>query len=360
MKFGYFTLSDNHYEVNPRTVEQFMDDIVVESIHADKIGMYSVWIGEHHFNRRGSIPCPQLLLAAIAREAPTVRLAPAVVVLPCHNPIAVAEEWATLDRLSGGRVDFAAGRGYDAVEYRPFGADFSKSAEMFEEGIDLLWRCWTEKGPFSFSGTYYNCEDIEVFPHPIQQPMVPHIACFSPFSMELAAKRGWPIVFAPFAAAVVFGSLKNAVAAYREACAKYGTKPARAVCSYFIHVGGEPKEEEYGRDCLMQYFRHSGMQPPKSPVAAAAGKMPSSMAYYMKVRQWLADVRKDQLDDASILLGSAERIIDSLGRIEEAGLDEVILYFNHGLKPHKTVLDQMDRFMADVAPAFAARKVAAQ
>ena len=58
MKFGYFTLSDNRFPDNPRTPEAFLHDIISEAIHADRIGMNSVWIGEHHFNRRGSIPCP--------------------------------------------------------------------------------------------------------------------------------------------------------------------------------------------------------------------------------------------------------------------------------------------------------------
>jgi hypothetical protein len=72
------------------------------------------------------------------------------------------------------------------------------------------------------------------------------------------------------------------------------------------------------------------------------------------------DVRNKQLDDGCILLGSPQQIVESLGRIEEAGLDEVILYFNHGLKPHRVVMEQMDRFMADVAPAFRPPAVAAK
>jgi len=360
MKFGYFTLSDNHYESNARSVEQLMADIVVEAVHADRLGMHSVWIGEHHFNRRGSIPCPGLMLTHIAAQAPNVRLAPAVTVLPVHNPIHVAEEWATLDRLSGGRVDFAMGRGYDGFEYAPFGADFMKSAEMFEEGCELLWRCWTERKPFSFAGQFYKCDGIEVFPHPLQQPFLPHIACFSSYSMEIAAKRGWPIVFAPFASAVVFGSLRNAVAAYREACAKHGTKPQRAVCSYFIHIGGKPSDVEYGRHHLFQYFDHSGMRPPASAKNIPPPQLPPTMQYYLKVRDWVMDVRNKKLDDGCILLGSPQQIVDSLGRIENAGLDEVILYFNHGLKPHPVVIEQMERFMTDVAPAFPQRLAAAK
>ena len=124
MKFGYFTLSDNRYPNNTRTAEQFVREIYQQALHAEKIGLNSAWIGEHHFNLLGVNPCPNILLAKLAGATTRIRLAPAVVLLPVHHPLHVAEEWATLDLLSDGRVDFAAGRGYDRLEYAPFGADF--------------------------------------------------------------------------------------------------------------------------------------------------------------------------------------------------------------------------------------------
>ena len=113
MEFGYFTLSDNHYENNSRSPNQFVEDITNEGLFADQIGMHSAWIGEHHFNSLGVLSCPDLVLSYIAARTKHIRLAPAVTVTPLHHPIRVAEQWATLDLLSGGRVDFAAGRGYD-------------------------------------------------------------------------------------------------------------------------------------------------------------------------------------------------------------------------------------------------------
>jgi hypothetical protein len=113
MEFGYFTLSDNHYTNNTRSPNQFVDDITAEALYADELGMHSAWIGEHHFNSLGVLSCPDLVLAYIAARTKHIRLAPAVTVLPLHHPIRVAEQWATLDLLSNGRVDFAAGRGYD-------------------------------------------------------------------------------------------------------------------------------------------------------------------------------------------------------------------------------------------------------
>jgi alkanesulfonate monooxygenase SsuD/methylene tetrahydromethanopterin reductase-like flavin-dependent oxidoreductase (luciferase family) len=124
MDFGYFTLSDNHYENNTRSSNQFVADITAEALYAEKVGMHSAWIGEHHFNSLGVLSCPDMVLAYVAANTTRLRLAPAVNVLPLHHPIRVAEQWATLDLLSGGRVDFACGRGYDKREYLPFHVSF--------------------------------------------------------------------------------------------------------------------------------------------------------------------------------------------------------------------------------------------
>src|SRR5262249_2807728 len=146
MEFGYFTLSDNRYPDNPRTPEQFLKDIYAEALWAEQVGLHSAWIGEHHFNLLGVNASPRATLAQLAGATTRLRLAPAVTLLPVHHPLHVAEEWATLDLLSGGRVDFAAGRGYDRKEYEPFGASFEESAELFAEGLEIVWRAWTEPG----------------------------------------------------------------------------------------------------------------------------------------------------------------------------------------------------------------------
>ena len=106
MKFGYFTLSDNNYRDNRRTPNDFVQQIVAEAIHAEELGFHSAWVGEHHFSSLGVNSAPELVLTWVAAKTQRIRLAPAVNVLPLHHPIRVAEQWATLDLLSGGRVDF--------------------------------------------------------------------------------------------------------------------------------------------------------------------------------------------------------------------------------------------------------------
>ena len=218
MEFGYFTLSDNRYPNNPRAPEDFIKDIYAEALWAEKVGLHSAWIGEHHFNLLGVNASPLAILAQLAGATTRLRLAPAVTLLPVHHPLHVAEEWATLDLLSGGRVDFAAGRGYDRKEYDPFGAPFDDSAELFAEGLEIVWRAWTEPGKWSHKGRFYDFKDIEVRPRPAQQPLRPYVACFSRPSMELAARHDWNVIYAPFAAAMVYGSLADAVRVYRDTC----------------------------------------------------------------------------------------------------------------------------------------------
>src|SRR5690349_14238555 len=100
MEFGYFTLSDNHYENNPRTANEFVADIADEALYADRLGMHSAWIGEHHFNSLGVLSCPDLVLAYIAARTQHIRLAPAVTVLPLPPPLRVAEQRPSLALLS--------------------------------------------------------------------------------------------------------------------------------------------------------------------------------------------------------------------------------------------------------------------
>src|ERR1700740_2861920 len=143
MKFGYFTLSDNHYDDNPREANQFVADILDEAVYAEEVGLHSAWIGEHHFSTLGVLSCPDLVLANVAARTKRLRLAPAVTVLPLHHPIRVAEQGATLDLLSNGRVDFATGRGYDRNEYVPFDAPFDDNVAAFTEGLEVVQRLWS-------------------------------------------------------------------------------------------------------------------------------------------------------------------------------------------------------------------------
>ena len=348
MKFGYFTLSDNAYPGTTRSANQFITEIRAQAILADRLGLHSAWIGEHHFDSLGVNSRPGTLLASIVPETTTIRLAPAVSVLPPHHPIHVAEEWATLDLLSGGRVDFACGRGYDRREYAPFAAPFMDSAEIFEESIDVLLKAWGD-GPWSHEGRFYSIPQMQITPNPVQRPIPFYVASFSATSLEIAAARGLNVIYAPFAAAMMFGGLEAAVESYHEKCAAHGQPSGRAMCSYFIHIADDAASEAYGREAQMDYFRHCVL--PAFPADPA--KAPPTMQYFMDIVRILEDMQAADLGERSILIGSPAKIIDSLKRVEAAGIAEVILYFNVGNKPDAMVREQMHRFVEEIAPAFA-------
>ncbi len=348
MEFGYFTLSDNHYENNARSANQFVADIAAEALHADGLGMHSAWIGEHHFNSLGVLSCPDLVLAYIAARTAHIRLAPAVTVLPLHHPIRVAEQWATLDLVSNGRVDFAAGPGYDSREYAPFNVDFADNQGIFEEGMEVVRRLWAADERISHHGKHYSFDDVRITPKPVQRPLPAYVASFSKPSIELAARLDCGLIVAPFAAALSYGGLKQVADLYHETCAKFGRKPGRLMCSYFIHFYDNPREEAAARERQIRYYKECVIPAlPGDPKTA-----PPSYRYFVDMVARLGKVRAQDLTENSVLLGAPAQITETLKKVEAAGFSEVILYFNVGMKPHAQVKDEMDRFMREVAPAF--------
>ena len=348
MEFGYFTLSDNRYADNPRSSNQFVADIIDEALDAERIGMHSAWIGEHHFGTLGVLSCPELALAYIAARTERIRLAPAVTVLPLHHPIRVAEQWASLDLLSNGRVDFAAGRGYDRHEYSPFGVSFDDNQAIFEEGMEVVRRLWSAESPISHRGRHYAFENVAITPRPVQRPIPAYVASFSKPSIELAARLGCGLIVAPFAAAMTFGGLAAVRDVYHATCAKHGTTPGRLMCSYFFHFADDAAQQQAARARQIRYFKECVIPAfPGDPRTA-----PPSYRYFIAMVDRLRNLAPEDLTENSVLLGSPAHIADVLAKVADAGFDEVILYFNVGLKPHGQVKDEMARFMEQVAPQF--------
>jgi alkanesulfonate monooxygenase SsuD/methylene tetrahydromethanopterin reductase-like flavin-dependent oxidoreductase (luciferase family) len=348
VQFGYFTLSDNHYADNRRSANQLVADILDEALYAEEVGLNSAWIGEHHFSTLGVLSCPDLVLAQVAARTKRIRLAPAVTVLPLHHPIRVAEQWATLDMLSGGRVDFAAGRGYDRREYLPFHVSFEDNQAIFEEGMEIVRRLWASDAPISHRGKHYQFDDVAITPRPVQCPIPAYVASFSRPSIELAGRLGCGLIVAPFAAAMTFGGLKQVADLYHDACARHGHMPGRLMCSYFLHFADTPAEEAAARARQIRYYRECATAAfPGDPKTA-----PPSYRYFAEIVDRLHKVGPQDLTENSVLLGSPAQITETLKKVEAAGLDEVILYVNVGLKPHAQVKDEMARFMAEVATNF--------
>jgi alkanesulfonate monooxygenase SsuD/methylene tetrahydromethanopterin reductase-like flavin-dependent oxidoreductase (luciferase family) len=156
------------------------------------------------------------------------------------------------------------------------------------------------------------------------------------------------VIVAPFAAAMTDGGLRQVRELYHETCARHGRAPGRLICSYFAHFADTKAEEQAARARQIRHYKECVIAAfPGDPNTA-----PPSYRYFIGMVERLRNVRPEDLTENSVLLGAPARITDTLKKVEAAGFDEVILYFNVGLKPHPQVKHEMARFMTDVAPAF--------
>jgi len=356
MKFGYFTLTDNPPAYGPgrRDANQFILDVVEECVEAEAMGYYSAWVPEHHFGRFGVLPSPAAFLTHVAARTKTLKLGPATVVLPINHPLRMVEEFNLLDLLSNGRAVFSAGRGYDEGEYKPFGASFAESRAVFDEQMEFMMTAWRQS-PFEFHGRYYSTpEPLTVVPRPVQQPHPEvYVACFSKPSIELAARLRVNAIFAPFAAALLFGSVEEATKESKRLAREAGHPDPKVMCSYFVAVAHSEGEADRARERLLHYL-HSVL--PVLPTDRS--KAPPHIAYFADIADRLRSMKPSQVGDRSIVTGDAEHCIEVLKKCEEAGICEVILYFNFGELNHKKTLKAMERFAKEVMPHFAEKKEA--
>ena len=129
------------------------------------------------------------MLAYLAAKTQHIRLGTAVVVLPWHNPVLVAEQVATLDLLSGGRVDFGVGKGYRQAEFDGFCIPIAEATERFDEAMEIIRKAWTSEGRFSHHGKRWHYDNIVVEPEPLQRPHPPlWLAAGSHDSVRRAAR----------------------------------------------------------------------------------------------------------------------------------------------------------------------------
>src|SRR2546425_7064743 len=164
---------------------------------ADELGFDTVWLAEHHFSVYGIAPSLPVLAAAVARETRRVRIGTAVVIAPFAHPVRIAEEWAMVDILSNGRLEFGLGRGYQPAEFRGLSISMEKTRERFDECLEVIRRAWTEER-VTFEGEFYTVRDLRVLPKPIQQPHPPFwTAAASPATFPLPARMKLKILTAP-------------------------------------------------------------------------------------------------------------------------------------------------------------------
>src|SRR4051795_5415088 len=173
---------------------------IENNVEAEALGFHSTFVVEHHFTGFGQVSASLNLLTWVAARTSTLRLGTAVLVLPWHNPVLLAEQAATIDLLSGGRLEFGVGKGYRANEFAGFCIPMEEAEERFEEGLGVILKAWTSDQRFSHHGKYWNFENIVVEPPTRQKPHPPiWMAAGQPDSIRKVARRGFKLLLDQFA-----------------------------------------------------------------------------------------------------------------------------------------------------------------
>ena len=166
----------------------------------DRAGYDAVWLAEHHFSSFSVCPSVHMMGTMAAARTKRLRIGTGVSLAPFYHPLRLAEEVALLDVLSGGRVNWGAGRGFARVEFENFGVPPDESTSRFHEAVAIVLRAWTEKR-LSFAGEHFRFDGVEVLPKPLQQPRPPvWMAATSESSIDWAAGQGFSILMDPHAA----------------------------------------------------------------------------------------------------------------------------------------------------------------
>jgi alkanesulfonate monooxygenase SsuD/methylene tetrahydromethanopterin reductase-like flavin-dependent oxidoreductase (luciferase family) len=348
MKFGlFYQLPCAPDQSEPTRYSETVEQV----IHADELGFDTAWLAELHFFRPFSImPAPLIVATAIAQRTRRIRLGTGVSLLPFHHPLRLAAEAATVDILSGGRLDLGVGRGTIAVHFQGFNVSREESRERFEESLEIIGRAWTTES-FSFNGKYYQVPETSVVPKPLQKPHPPiRIAANSPETAAFAGLKGYDVLVAspinPMPG--FFGHVES----YREALAKAGHQAQqRDVAALFFTHSSESiarSRTEY-EPSMMHYFRTIGEQAQRGDRSQYDG----SYAYLKQVRERVATMSWEMVADTMAIFGSPEQCI---ARIEEiyrgARINQLVCWFNPGGRiPHRDVMAAMERFATKVIPA---------
>jgi alkanesulfonate monooxygenase SsuD/methylene tetrahydromethanopterin reductase-like flavin-dependent oxidoreductase (luciferase family) len=339
MRFGFF---DQLPCAAGFTEVQRYRDILAQIELGDELGFDTVWLGELHFGRAFSIlASPLMVLAAAAQRTKHIRLGTAVTLLPLHNPVKIAEDAATADILSNGRLELGVGRGTAPLHYAGYGIPQEESRERFEEAIDFIIGAWTNER-FSYQGKYFRAQNLTVIPRPLQHPHPRvRIAANSPDTFPFAARRQFPIFATPLINPP--DKLKEGLAVYRA------TLPAGDTALAFpVHVAASRAQARRDTEAsLMRFLREAAER--LAPLGQA------DIKGFEAFRQVLARIERvtyEDMDREMGVFGDPDYCIDRVQALKrEYAMDEFICYFNQGgIMDHALVRTSMTRFANEVVP----------
>jgi luciferase family oxidoreductase group 1 len=349
MEFGMLHLFENPIG---KTEEQIVREQFDLMRAAEDLGFDSIWPAEHHFTEYGYCASPAVTLAAMASVTKRIRLGTGVVVLPFNHPIRLAEDYAMLDLMSGGRVDFGVGRGYQPNEFQGFQIDQTKSRGIFNESLEIILQAWTQER-VNFKGVHYQFVDQPVRPKPLQKPHPPvWIASLSEATFPMVGKWGFNLLCAP-----VFGfqgkAADDLIVKYRNALRAGGYDPATrrigALCMVYCAETTEQARREFA-DPVLWYYRTISKY-----VAPPVGQGPiHGYELYTKTRDLAAHITWDQLLEAgAVICGDRDYCVEQIQKVSERfGVSLFLCWTRLGGLDHRKVLRSMELMHKYVIPHF--------
>jgi alkanesulfonate monooxygenase SsuD/methylene tetrahydromethanopterin reductase-like flavin-dependent oxidoreductase (luciferase family) len=315
-------------------------------------GLDAIWLAELHFApKRSVLGAPMTIASAIAARTRRVRIGMAVQVLPLANPLRIAEEAATVDQISQGRLIFGVGRSGSPRAYEAYGIPYVESRERFAEALEMILRGWTEPS-LTFEGRFHSCQNVSVVPKPYQQPYPEiRVAANSAESFTNMGRRGLPIFVA-----VRFGNfltlapnIKAYRAAYREAGHPGEGQVFLRVPVYVGETAAGALEEP--RESIMEFYRILTDQFGSSLSRAGTAVTTGLIERVERLRNLTYEDALEQ----QLIVGSPQQVRERLTVLKaELGLDGILGEFNPGgLIPHTRVMDSLRRFCDQVIPAVA-------
>ncbi len=286
-------------------------DFVDYNMEAEQLGYHSTFIVEHHFTGYGQISATLNLLTWIGARTSTLRLGTAVMVLPWHNPILLAEQAATIDLLSQGRLDLGIGKGYRFNEFKGFGIPMEEAESRFDECVEVMLKSWTSEEPFSHKGTHWTFEDVVVEPPPFQKPHpMLWMGAGSPASIKRVAERGMGLLLDQFAP---HATIIERVALFKAECEKAGRgfDAMQVGAARAIFICDTPEEKE-----RVLAARVASKQKQSVLAQRPDGQNKSSIMSYDDSRETA---------EAGALFGTVDEIVAKLNYLRDGGVEYVLL-----------------------------------
>ncbi len=341
MDFGMFT----DFHIRPgMTQAQAFDESFNQVEAAEKLGIDSVWLAEHHFSPdRALLAAPIVIASAIAARTSRIRLGLAVQVLPLTNPLRVAEEAATVDHISKGRFDFGVGRSGLTKYYEGYNVPYSESRARFLESLDIIVKAWKEE-KFSYEGEYHSFHDVTVVPKPYQKPHPPiRIAVAGEDTFPLIGKLGYPIFVG---VNTPTPQLQERLTSYRKARHEAGhTGPddvALRIPTYVAETAEKARSEP-------EASARQAIQYAATELATSAASQETAD----RLRRMAATPYEEILKQR-VMFGTPEAVAERLQAYQEnLGISGVVLEMNYGGRiPYDRVINSMRLLAEKVAPKF--------